>query len=271
MSSRMPLGVLPAFVRRDFAIARSYRFPLLLDGLGVVIQLAIVYFIGQAVTPAADAPAGLAEGYFPYAAVGVAVLGMLQAAITSFGHGIREQQLTGTLEMLFAAPVPAWLIVAGSGAYEVIRDALLAPLTLVLAVVVFGLGLDLDIGRAGNAVLAIVAALGLTVAIGLAVAAFTFVFHQSASAAGPASLLLTVISGVWFPVAVLPAPLDAIAEAIPLTWALDSLRAALLGIPAEPWQLAGSLAAAGLALACALLLLRAALGRARSTGALARY
>ena len=45
------LRKLPAFVRRDFLVAWSYRLPFITDWIGLAFQALIFYFIGLMVDP----------------------------------------------------------------------------------------------------------------------------------------------------------------------------------------------------------------------------
>jgi ABC-2 type transport system permease protein len=265
------LRVLAAFLRRDWRIALSYRLPFVLDGFGVAVQLSIAYFIGRAVGPGAGSSAGLEQGYFAFAAIGVAALGVLQTGLVGFGARLRQDQTSGTLEVLLAGPAPPSVVVLGGGAYELLREALVAVLAIVLAVVAFGLQLDAGAGRIAVALVAFAGEFVLVAALGVVVAAFGIVFKQAAAAAATASVLLAVLSGVWFPTSVLPAPLDAVAGALPLAWGLDAVRAALLGGDVQVLDVVGVTVAAALALPLSFAVLRAALRRARRDGSLALY
>jgi ABC-2 type transport system permease protein len=263
--------VLGAFLRRDWRIALSYRLPFVLDAAAVALQLFIAYFIGRTVSVSADAGPGLDQGYFAFAAVGVAVLGVLQVGLVSFGLKLRDEQASGTLEALLAAPLPAGAVVLAGGAYEVAREAVIALTTFAVAVVLLGVDLHAGAGDVLLAALAFALELALVVAIGVLVAAFALVFKQAASAAAGVSGFVAASSGVWFPVGSLPAPLDAIAGALPTTWGLDVVRDALLGGDPSAAQAAGLAIAAVAGLPLALAVLGLALRRARRDGSLGQY
>jgi ABC-2 type transport system permease protein len=260
-----------AFVRRDWAIALSYRVPFALDGLAVALQLVIAYFIGRSVTPGASAPAALDDGYFAFAAIGVATLGVLQVGLIAFGARLRQEQASGTLELLLAAPLPAHVVLLAGGMYELAREGVVAVLTVLVAVLVLGLDLDTGPGRLAVAVVAFGAVLVVVAAVGILVCAFGLVFKQAAAAAAAASGVLAAFSGVWFPVSGLPEPLETLAGLLPTTWALDVLRAALLGGDVPEDRLAGVLAAAAVAVPLAMVLLSGALRRARRDGSIGQY
>jgi ABC-2 type transport system permease protein len=263
--------VLGAFLRRDWRIAVSYRLPFVLDAAAVALQLFIAYFIGRTVSVSGGDAAGLDQGYFAFAAVGIAVLGVLQVGLVSFGLKLRDEQASGTLEALLAAPLSAGTVVLAGGAYELARETVIAVTTFAVAVVLLGVDLHAGAGDALLAAAAFVLELALVVAIGVLVAAFALVFKQAASAAAGVSGFVAASSGVWFPVDRLPAPLDAIAGALPTTWGLDVVRDALFAGDPSGREVAGLAIAALLGLPLALAVLRAALRRARRDGSLGQY
>lgn len=65
--------------------------------------------------------------------------------------------------------------------------------------------------------------------------------------------------------------MQTIADAIPFTWALDLLRAALLGGDVDATRLVALIASVALLLPLALALFGSSLQRARRTGTLALY
>jgi ABC-2 type transport system permease protein len=266
------LSVLAAFLRRDFRINISYRASFALEVLSSLLLVALFFYLGRVVDDA-ELAAGenLSEGYFGYAVVGLALLSIVQASLTSFARKLNEEQMTGTFEALMATPASPSLIVLGSAVYELLRATLGALLLIAIAVVVFGLRLEVDAASIGVAVAALAGCLGLFASLGVAVGAFTVVFKRTTALLGMVIGVLALLGGVYFPTEVFPEPLERLANALPFTWGLDVLRASLLGGDVDPVQLAGLFGSAALLLPLALVGFSAAVRRARQTGTLAQY
>lgn len=266
------LSVLAAFVRRDWGIARSYRFALALDVIDLVVFLLLFYFVGKLVGDSeAVKTSQVAPNYISFVAVGISVMGIMQVGLTSFALKLRRDQNTGTLEALLITPTSySWLIL-GSATYDVLRAAGLGAGLLAIGVVFFGVDLDVTASALGILVLAIPTALLLFIGLGVAIAAVVIVFKEIASLLALAATALAILGGVYFPLSVLPEPVQAIAEASPFTWALEVIRAALLGGSVSTAQLVALVIAAPLVIPLALAVLEAAVRRAKRTGTLAQY
>jgi ABC-2 type transport system permease protein len=259
-------------VRRDWHIARSYRLPYVLEISTIVLTLVLFFYIGKLVDDTTLAStADLEVGYFPFAAIGFALLRILHTSVTSFANKLREEQTTGTLEALMAAPAPPRLVALGSGGYDLIRATLYALLMLLLAVVLFDVRFISGAGSIVVGVGGLVGCLGFIVAVGVAVGAFTVVFKETTALVGLVTTGMGLLAGVYFPLEILPGALQAIGEAIPFTWGLDVVRGALLAGDTDLDRLGLLLAFDALALPGALLLFTGAVHRARRTGTLAHY
>jgi ABC-type polysaccharide/polyol phosphate export permease len=266
------LTIFAAFMRRDFRIATSYRAAFVLGFVSTIFGLALFYYLGHIVDPAElNSGQDLSGGYFGYAVVGLAVLEIVTVSLYSFSFKLRLEQTTGTFEALIATPTNPSVIILSSAIYELLRATLSALGLVAVAILVFGLEFDLGPGSLAVAAVALVGCLGLFTSLGVMVAAFTVVFMRATPLLGMVSTGLALLGGVYFPISLLPAPLETVAQALPFTWGLDVLRASLLGGSVDTAQLAGLFASAALLLPVSLLLFRAALQRARRAGTLAQY
>jgi ABC-2 type transport system permease protein len=266
------LGVLAAFLRRDFRINISYRASFALEVLSTVFALALFFYLGEVVDEAEFAASqGLTGGYFGYAAVGLVLLTILQASLSSFSRKLREEQTTGTFEALMATPASPSLIILASALYDLLRATVSGLVLLAAAVAVFGLSLELTPGSIAVSLVALIGCLGLFASLGVAVAAFTVVFKRGTALLAFVVTFLALLGGVYFPIDVLPDPIEQVATLLPFTWGLDVLRAALLGGEVDPAQLGGLFGSALLLLPLALAAFAAAVKRARTTGTLAQY
>jgi ABC-2 type transport system permease protein len=266
------LNVVVAFLRRDYRIYLSYRASFVLQAFGIVFPLALFFYLGRVVDQTRfGSQQNLSGGYFGYVVVGLALLTIVQASLSSFSRKLREEQMSGTFEALMATPRSPSLIVLSSATYELLRATVTGLTMIVAGVVLFGLRLDLGPGSIAVTVVGLVGCLGLFASLGVAVAAFTVVIKQTAALLGMVVGGLALLGGVYFPIEVLPAPLEQVAAALPFTWGLDVLRASLLGGTVDPAQLGGLLASAVLLLPVALLGFTMAVRRARRTGTLAEY
>src|SRR5215218_1331088 len=105
--SPLRLSAVLALIRRDYLIRTSYRLVLVLDFFIGVLDVVVFYFISQTFKDGATASLGAAPSYFAFALVGIAVTAVVQATSSGIASGIREEQLTGTLEALVTQPVNA--------------------------------------------------------------------------------------------------------------------------------------------------------------------
>ena len=243
-----------------------------MQGFSILFFLALYFYLSQIVDESElAARENLSGGYFGYAAVGVALLSVLQVGLASFSRKLREEQTTGTFEALMATPASPSLVVLSSALYDVLRALFFALVMIGVAVAFFGLQLELQPGSLGVTTVTLIGSLTLFVAVGVAVASFTVVFKQAAPLIAMVSSGLALLGGVYFPISLLPAPVEEIAAILPFTWALDVLRASLLGGDVDPAQVAGLFGSALLLLPAALVAFGLALTRARRTGTLAQY
>lgn len=215
-----------ALARRDFLLARSYRTAFVLDAGWGVANLLLYYFISRVVGLHAAAHLGQAPSYFAFALAGVLMSLVVEAAASEIGGAIREEQLTGTLEMLLAQPVRAVSLALGSAAFPFASAVVRVSVYLVVAV--FALGLDTQrTDWVGIAVLLAMGGLAFS-AFGVAAAAAVIVFKKSALV-DAAIFGMTFLSGALFPISVFPRWLRPVGQLMPTKPAFDGMRNALYG------------------------------------------
>jgi ABC-2 type transport system permease protein len=261
-----------ALIRRDWRIALSYRGSYLLEIGSMILFLAVFFYLGRLVNEgdlAADE--GLDADYFAFAAVGIAVFRVAQMSLSGFSRKLREEQTTGTFEALMTAPVSSASVVLASSAYDLLRGAVSGLVVLLAAILVFGVDLDADAGSALVALAGLLGSLVLIAALCAALAGLIVWLQRATALLGIALAVLGLLGGVYFPVEVLPQPLEAIAEALPFTWGVDVIRDALLGGDVEAAQLVGVFAAGAVLLPLGLTAFAAAVRHARRVGTLAGY
>lgn len=262
---------LAAFVLRDWRTARSYRLQFVLDLAGIPLTLALFFFLSRLVDKSGlPVDADLRKGYFAFAAVGIAVLRMAQTALSSFAVKLRTEQTTGTFEALLSTPVSSSVVVLGSASFEMMRATLSGVVTLLVAVL-FGVRFDVGLGSVVGLALGLPALLATFAAIGVVVAAVAVVFKQVNALLALVTTGLALLAGVYFPIEVLPGPLRALADALPFTWGVDVLRAALLRGELAAGRLGLLVGFAVVALPPALWLFRASVDHARRGGTLTQF
>ncbi len=262
---------LAAFVRRDWKIARTYRLQFLLEICAAPLALGMLYFLGRLVDQGRlPADGNFSQGYFAFAAVGLAVLGMAQRALTSFSARLRSEQTTGTFEALLSAPVSPSVVVLGSAAFDLLRATAGAAVTILVAVL-FGLRLHLSPGTAVSVLIGLPALVATFAAVGVVVASFAVVFKQVTALLGMVTAVIALLAGVYFPVDLLPGPLQALGNLLPFTWGIDVLRTGLLQGEVAGGRLALLVGFAVVALPLALWLFRYAVDIARRQGTLTQF
>jgi ABC-2 type transport system permease protein len=222
------LRKLSAFVRRDFLVQWSYRLSFLTSFVGLFGGALIFYFVGKMVDPAAIPTVGGRQvSYLEFAVIGMTLGGFVHLGLERVSAALRNEQLMGTLESLLTTPTSSQTIQIGSILFDLIFIPLRMGLLLLMLGLVFGLGLD--VGGVPQALVILAFFMPFVWGLGILAAAITLTFRRGAGIVGLATGALTLISGLYFPLALLPNWLETISAANPLTIASSGLREALLG------------------------------------------
>lgn len=264
-------GKVPAFLRRDFIEAWSYRAAFFSDAVNMALQALLFYYIGQIVDPGTLPTFGGGEiTYFEFVVVGIAVAMVVGVGLFRAARAFRNEQLMGTLEVLLMTPTSVATIQFGS----VVYDLLYVPVRTGLFFLAVTLAAGVDINTAGipPAVVTLLCFIPFVWGLGILYAASTVTFKVAGG--GFLVSILTMTSGAYFPLSVLPGWVQTLSELNPMTLAVEAMRESLLGDGG--WSDVGTallvLAPASLVtLALGILAFRVALLRERRRGTLGLY
>ena len=231
-----------AFLVRDYRIHRTYRFLFAMEVSAIVINVVQFYFLSRFIGQAFRADLQSYGGdYFSFALVGLAVNDYLLLPLSLFSRQVRESQLNGTLEAVLSTQTSLHTVMLSSAVYPVLWASIKGVIYIALGVALFGL----NVGAVNWLAAALILILALTVFAGIGVlsASFILVFKQGDPLAFLIGGLSWVFAGVLYPVSVLPGPLKAISALMPVRYAIDGVRAAVLQNAAwgEMWPKIGML------------------------------
>src|SRR4051812_5909155 len=267
------LRVMMAFVRRELAALSGYRSAFVIRLLGLGTAVASMVFLSRFVSAAANPHlAGYGSNYLGFMVLGLLGAQFQQVGVSGLASRIRTAQMMGTLEAEIATPVPPWMVLGAPPVYEFGAAALRSAAYLVGASLLLGL----EFNRANwlTLALALPLVLGAFTGLGLLAAGTTMLVRRLNPVSMVIGSLSFFLSGVMYPVTVLPPWLRTIGRLLPLTHTLAVLRGALL-VGASPAALADSFLAlvifAGLLAPVGVAVFAFALRRARIDGSLSHY
>jgi ABC-2 type transport system permease protein len=267
------LAKLPAFLRRDFLTAWSYRIVFVSDILNLVLQTVTFYFVGLIVDDdVLPSYGGRTTSYLEFAVVGIALSMFIALGLSRVARAVRNEQLMGTLESVLMTPTAPATVQLGSVLYDLIYIPIRTGLFLGVATVLFGL--DFNPAGAGAAGVVLVAFIPFVWGLGIVTAAAALTIRGSTAGIGFSMSVLTLISGAYVPLDVFPSWIQQLAEFNPLAIAIAGMREALLG--ASGWSdVAGDVAKlipmSIASLTVGIVAFRLALRRERRSGTLGHY
>jgi ABC-2 type transport system permease protein len=216
------------FFWRDLTIARTYRTVFLLEAVEALFGAAMFYYVARFVdTPELQRALPQGGSYFAFSLVGFVFLDYLNAALDTFDRSLEEARDSGTLEHLLVTQTSLPVFVAGSAIYPFAATTLRIVVYVAWGAVLFGFPL-----RAANW-LAVLVVLVVTLlafsGLGILSASYLLLFKRGNPAKWFFLGVSSVAGGMLFPVSILPDWLQVVAHLNPVTYALDAMRAALLG------------------------------------------
>jgi len=203
----------------------------IMDLAGMVVNISIFYFLAT-FTGSAMAPylARYGGSYAAYILLGIAFNAYLGASLNSFYNSYCMGYWGCAFELYATSPVGIKAFMAGNILFSYFVSTISVLFYVLFGVYVFGL----EIGAGANfgiAVLAILLGMATVIGIGL-IAASTFTLLNSKQWSNPVTwivnFLVGLVSGVYFPLEVLPEWARAIGYLLPQTYAYDAARIALL-------------------------------------------
>jgi ABC-2 type transport system permease protein len=262
---------LPAFARRNFLESWSYRMAFFWDIVGLAFQAVTFFYIGKIVSPTSLPTFGGARvSYLEFVAVGIAISMFVGLALIRAASAFRDEQLTGTLEMLLMTPTAPTTIQLGLVTYDLVY--LPVRTAVFFGVIVVGLGVRFEPSGLLPAAAVLLLFVPFVWGVGIILSAATITFKKGGAAV--LGSVLTLTSGAYFPVALFPGWLASIAKLNPMTAAIDALRGTLLGDAG--WSEVGHAAAvlapgAAVTLVLGILAFRLAALRERRRGTIGLY
>ncbi|MFN2137110.1 MAG: ABC transporter permease [Candidatus Promineifilaceae bacterium] len=267
------MRTISAFLKRDLLSETSYRLSFVLSIGSVIFNVLVFYFLSVFIEDVSAPSLAIdAQDYFSFVLIGVAFSGYFSVGLNGFSRAIRDAQVSGTLEAMLMTPASLPAIVVGSAAWSYVFTTFRVVTYLLVGMAISGL-------RFTDAnYLAAIAGLCLSVvsfaSIGIIAAAIIMVIKRGNPVTAVFGAIANLVSGVFYPVEVLPAWLQTVARLVPLTYALSLMRGALL--EGATWSQLSSdfLALAAFCVALfplSLFIFRAAVRRARLEGTLTHY
>jgi ABC-2 type transport system permease protein len=269
------LRILWRFVVRDAKMAASYRLQFFFQIAGVFSVSVTFYFLAWMMRRVEGNIATLTKyggTYFGFVIIGAAMSTYLDSSLRTFATAIRTAQITGTLEAMLTTRARIGSIIAGSGLYTLAFTTLRTLLYFVFAGTLFELPLHLDTWPEATLVMALTVL--STLALGIFAAGFIVWFKQGDPITTAISGLSWLLSGILYPKEILPLWVQRVADFLPMTHTLESMRLALL-VGARIDSLERSIlyltffSLIGIPLA--ILWFKFSVGRAKVAGSLARY
>lgn len=270
---RDELVKLPAFLRRDLLVAWSYRLSFVSEWGALALQALMFYFLSLMVDPSSLPEYGGSQAtYLEFVAVGIAMSAFVQLALSRVGTGLRGEQVQGTLESLLMTPTSPTTVQLGTVFYDLLYIPIRTGLFLALTAIAFDL--HFDAGGFLPALTILLAFIPFVWGLGVVNAAFILTFRRGGGISGFVVTVLTLFSGAFFPLELLPSWGERVATLNPIAVAIEGMRQPLLG--GTGWAgVAGDLALllplSAVSLALGVLTFRAALRREKRRGSLGLY
>ena len=213
-----------AFVERNFNLARRYASWEVIFTLWNVVHALTIGLIG--VYMGGDDPEKVKQSVL-FLTVGAVLWNFLRLLFYEVAEAVAWERWEGTIEYTFMAPVYRLTHLVGQCLYAILYGFLRAGIVLVSAVFFFDLSLT-DANLLTGIVVLATASLSF-LGMGLMAAVFPLMSpEKGARATDIFGTLMLLVSGVYYDVSVLPGWLRPLSAISPGTYALRSIRAALL-------------------------------------------
>jgi ABC-2 type transport system permease protein len=180
--------------------------------------------------------------YFEFMAPGIMGMVIMMAAMIGLAGSVSREREMGTLDGILSAPISRLSIIVGKSFAQGVRGLLQAILTLILAVLLFGVVVH---GNLGLLILLLILTVFSFIGIGVMVSAIASEQETAMTIMMTVMFPMIFLSGAFFPIQQMPTVLQWISKVIPLTYSVQALRECIVlgtgisGMLKEVWVMLG--------------------------------
>ena len=214
-----------AVVRRDLLLAWSYRLQFVAGVFSGFVSLTIFYYVSRMVRVEQFNP----NQYFAFVAIGIVIFTIVAATIQIPQTSLRQELIAGTFERMLLAPWGSAAAIVSLLIYPTLYA--LATVTSLVCVGAAVFGLDLQWSTVPLAIPVAVLSLFAFAPFGILLLASVTLNKKAPPGANYLIAALSLVAGLYFPVALLPDWIRWASDIQPLTPATELLRSTLVGQP----------------------------------------
>jgi ABC-2 type transport system permease protein len=222
---RHQMIALGGVVERNWYLVKRYAWWELAFFVWTAANTLTIVFIGKGVEAAGgDVDVNQLTTVLLIGAVIWSYLGIIFEILT---ETVQWERWEGTIEYTFMAPLSRAVHLVGMGLFAVAYGVVRATIVFVVIAAFFGLNMP-DANFASAIVLLAIASVSF-IGIGMMTAVLPLISPEKGTQIGYiAQGLMLVVSGVYYPVSVLPTWMEWISKISPATYALRGIRSAIL-------------------------------------------
>jgi ABC-2 type transport system permease protein len=215
-----------AFVERGWYLTKRYwAWEMVWIVYNVVNALSITFI---ATVPGIHLAPSVQQAFILYLAIGTAVWTFVSVVFDNVTETVTMERWEGTIEYTFMAPVSRLTHMLGTCLFALLHGLILTALQLVVLSLFFHM--DLSNANWGSALFLVLLGSISLIGLGTVSAVLPLLFtERGAQMAYIIRAIMLLVSGVYYPVTVLPSWMQWIAKVTPTTYMLEGLRSAIHG------------------------------------------
>jgi len=214
------------YVQRNYFLTKRYFMWELVWLTFTTVNAMSITFIGSGAAEQKGGEAIDVQYYMTFLLIGALIWSYLSMIFDILSETVQWERWEGTIEYTFMSPTSRVTHLLGMGVYAIVYGIIRTALVLGVAMLAF----DLDLGNADYVAALIVLAVCSISLVGFGVVAAVMPLlspEKGQQVTYIVSALLLLVSGVYYPVSVLPGWMQSLATVSPVTYGLEGSRAAL--------------------------------------------
>lgn len=215
-----------AFIKKSFIMQKNYPLAFFSSIFHIICGIALFYFLAKLLGKGQSIDLGRYGGdLFTFFLIGLAYAKFLNTGLTCFSEYFQNEFYSGTLESILLTPTGIFQILFLSILWPQIFAALQVLIYFAVGISIF----NAHISVSGYALAIVITIISMPAIMGIGIisVALLMIFKRGNLLRDAFYLCSFFLSGVYFPVDILPQPLQKISFILPMTYSLRAIRSVL--------------------------------------------